>query len=216
MPRLRAGFVPADILAPQSLPRNSPPRLPPAVQSRAMPPRSQPKPPWLKVRRSPIQGKGAFAIRRIPKGKRIIEYAGERIATDEAARRYLDDNPELPVLLFDLDKNTLIDAGRHGNEARFINHSCEPNCDTVLEKGRIFIEAIREIEPGMEITYDYHLDAPRRERARLRKIYACRCSSASCRGTMLEPLRRRRRRPSKARAVKRGAVRKRASSRARR
>ncbi len=165
-----------------------------------MPPHPSPKRPWFIVRRSPIQGKGGFAARRIPKGTRIIEYAGECITPDEAARRYTEDDPNVPVLLFDVDKNTIIDAGHRGNDARFINHSCEPNCETVLDKRRIFIEAIQEIERGAEITYDYHLDAPRRERPRLRKIYACRCGSLSCRGTMLEPLRRRRRRPAKAAA----------------
>lgn len=168
--------------------------------------------PWLKVRRSPIQGKGAFAIRRIPKGTRFIQYAGQRITPEEAARRYTEDDPRRPVLLFDLDKNTLIDAGQKGNDARFINHSCEPNAETVQEKSRIYIEAIRDIDPGTEITYDYHLDAPRRERPRLKKIYACRCGSPSCRGTMLEPLKRRRRRSaaksvrSKRRADGRGAA----------
>ena len=172
----------------------------------------------FRVRRSPIQGKGVFAVRRIPKGTRIIEYAGERITPDEAARRYLEDDPGLPVLLFDLNKNTLIDAGRNGNDARFVNHSCEPNAETILEKARIYIEAIRDIEPGTEITYDYHLDAPRRERARLKKVYACRCGTASCRGTMLEPLRRRTRRrtPAKAARTKRRSPAPRASSRTRR
>lgn len=170
----------------------------------AMPTNSRIRKPWLKVRRSPIQGKGAFAIRRIPKGTRIIEYAGERITPEDAALRYLDDDdPEIPVLLFDLDKNTLIDAGRHGNDARFINHSCEPNCETVEDNRRIYIESIRAIKPGAEITYDYHLDVPRRERARLKEIYACRCGSKSCRGTMVEPLPTRRRASSKAGTRKR-------------
>jgi hypothetical protein len=160
--------------------------------------------PWLKVRRSPIQGKGAFAIRRIPKGTRIIEYAGERITPEEAALRYQDDDPRIPVLLFDLDKNTLIDAGRHGNDARFINHSCRPNCETVEDGRRIYIESIRVIEPGAEITYDYHLDVPRADRARLKKMYVCRCGSKACRGTMLEPLRKRRRASTTAGARKPG------------
>jgi SET domain-containing protein len=171
----------------------------------------------LKVRRSPIQGKGAFAVRRIPKGTRIIEYAGERITPAEALQRYPKDDAKLPVLLFDLDKDTLIDAGRNGNEARFINHSCEPNCETVHEKRRIYIEAIQAIEPGTELTYDYHLDAPRRERARLSKIYACHCGAESCRGTMLEPLKRRARRHARTKAVrgKRRAAKSPTSTRAR-
>jgi SET domain-containing protein len=142
-------------------------------------------------------------VRHIPKGTRIIEYAGERITPEEAARRYTKDDPRVPVLLFDLDAKTVIDAGHHGNQARFINHSCEPNCETVEDDRRIYIEAIRTIEPGTEITYDYHLEVPRAERARLKKIYVCHCGTKSCRGTMIEPLRRRRRSSEKGKAPKR-------------
>jgi SET domain-containing protein len=168
-----------------------------------MPAASHTRRPWLRVSRSPIQGRGAFAVRRIPKGTRIIEYAGERITPEEAARRYTRDDARIPVLLFDLDAKTVIDAGRHGNQARFINHSCEPNCETVEDDRRIYIEAIKAIEPGTEITYDYHLEVPWGERARLKKIYVCRCGTKSCRGTMIEPLRRRRRSPAKGKAAKR-------------
>jgi SET domain-containing protein len=168
-----------------------------------MPAASRSSRPWFRVRRSPIQGRGAFAIRRIPKGTRIIEYAGERITSEEAARRYTKDDPRIPILLFDLDAKTVIDAGHRGNQARFINHSCKPNCETVEDDRRIYIEAIRTIDPGTEITYDYHLEVPRAERARLKKIYVCRCGTKSCRGTMIEPLRRRRRSPATGKASKR-------------
>ncbi|MGH2626265.1 MAG: SET domain-containing protein, partial [Anaerolineales bacterium] len=112
----------------------------------------------FRVRRSPIHGRGAFAVRPIRKGTRIIAYAGERISPGEADRRY-DDGAKghVHVLLFIVDRKTEIDAGVGGNEARFINHSCDPNCEAVLDGRRVFIEAIRDIGPGDELTYDYNL-----------------------------------------------------------
>src|SRR5512135_2830277 len=108
------------------------------------------------VRPSSIQGLGAFALAAIPEGTRIIEYRGERISPAEADRRYDDDASEHPrVLLFSVNSRTVIDAGVGGNEAQFINHSCEPNCEAVTEKRRVFIEALRDITPGEELLYDY-------------------------------------------------------------
>src|SRR5512142_1594416 len=93
----------------------------------------------FEVRSSAIQGLGAFAAAPIRKGTRIVEYLGERISPDEADRRYDDDASEHPrVLLFTVDSKTVIDAGVGGNEAQFINHSCEPNCAAVTIKKRIF------------------------------------------------------------------------------
>jgi SET domain-containing protein len=145
-------------------------------------------PPFFEIRTSTIQGLGAFAIRRIRKSTRIIEYQGERISTEEADRRYDDDQSEHPhVLLFTVNKKTIIDAGVGGNEAKYINHSCEPNCEAVIEDGRVYIEALRRISPGEELTYDYQLERdgldPESERR-----YACRCGTPTCRGTLLSPL----------------------------
>src|SRR6185503_19295969 len=104
---------------------------------RQMPGRNHP--PFFEVQPSAIAGLGAFATRRIRKGTRIIEYQGERIAPEEADRRYDDErNPQALVLLFTVNKRTYIDAGVDGNEARYINHSCEPNCEAVLEAGRVY------------------------------------------------------------------------------
>lgn len=150
------------------------------------------RPPMFEIRPSPIQGQGAFATRRIRKGTRIIEYVGERITPAEADTRYDDDRVDHPhVLLFTVDKRTVIDAGVGGNEARFINHSCEPNCEAVVESGRVFIEALRDIAPGEELTYDYHLERHGRDDAEWEQRYACRCGAESCRGTMLAPRRNR-------------------------
>jgi SET domain-containing protein len=149
--------------------------------------------PWLVVRRSPISGKGAFARRPIPKGTRIIEYTGERISHAEADRRYPEDGEHPHVLLFIVDRRTVIDAGVGGNEARFINHSCDPNCEAVIEKGRVFIEAIRDIARGEELTYDYHLTRDDADGPEIERLYPCNCGSLKCRGTMLRPPPRRRR-----------------------
>lgn len=142
----------------------------------------------LEVRPSKIQGLGAFATTRIPKGTRIIEYTGERISPAEADRRYNDDTSAHPhVLLFSVDSRTVIDAGIGGNESRFINHCCEPNCAAVTAKKRIYIEALRDIDPGEELAYDYNLTRESDDDEALEQRYACRCGAPTCRGTMLVP-----------------------------
>lgn len=149
---------------------------------------------WFEVRASSIHGLGAFAVRRIPEGTRIIEYTGERITPAEAGERYDDDAMEhAHTFLFTVDDETVIDAARGGNEARFINHSCEPNCETVDEDGRIFLYALRDIASGGELTYDYHLERSGRLPDGWRCLYACHCGTPSCRGTLLARTPRRRR-----------------------
>src|SRR5215475_9960149 len=107
--------------------------------------------PPLEVRNSQVHGRGVFATRRIVKGERIIEYLGERVSHDEADRRYeMKEENDSHTFLFIVDSKTVIDAGVDGNEARFFNHSCDPNCESVVEKRRVFIEALRTIEPGDE------------------------------------------------------------------
>lgn len=146
--------------------------------------------PVFEVRSSSIQGLGAFATRRIPKGTRISEYVGERITPAVADERYDDDSAaHIHVLLFTVDKKTVIDAGVGGNEARFINHSCAPNCEPVIEKKRVYIEALRDIPEGEELTYDYNLTREGDYGAETEARYACHCGAQTCRGTMLEPRR---------------------------
>jgi SET domain-containing protein len=129
-----------------------------------------------------------FAARRIRKGTRIIEYIGERIDSDEADARYDDDAMDRHhTFLFGIDSDTFIDAARGGNEARLINHSCDPNCAAYDYDRRIFIEAIRTIPEGAELTYDYALEREGRPQPSWKRLYACRCGSAQCRGTMLKP-----------------------------
>jgi SET domain-containing protein len=147
--------------------------------------------PLLEVRESPLHGLGAFAVRRVRKGTRIIEYLGERVSHAEADRRYQHkDAADAHTFLFIVDEQTVIDAGVDGNEARFVNHACEPNCESVIENSRVFIEALRTIEPGEELTYDYQIQREADDPPDIDAIFACRCGSARCRGSMLWPRRR--------------------------
>lgn len=148
--------------------------------------------PYFVVRGSRVHGRGAFALRRIRKGTRIVEYLGERISHQEADRRYEDRGPhDNHTFLFVIDARTVIDAGADGNDARFINHSCNPNCETVIEDQRIFIEAIRTIQPGEELSYDYRLGRSVDDPPNADEVYACRCGHPNCRGSMLWPPKKR-------------------------
>jgi uncharacterized protein len=146
----------------------------------------------LVVRRSAIQGRGVFATRSISGGSTIIEYTGERISHEEADAGCSDEDPTQAhhTFLFAVDDSVCIDASRGGNAARFINHSCDPNCEVVIEDGRVFIAAIRDIAPGEELSYDYQIGRERGDPPNVDEIYACRCGSARCRGSMLWPPRR--------------------------
>jgi len=147
--------------------------------------------PIVKVRRSKIHGRGVFALKKIKKGTRVIEYLGDRVTHREADARYVDhDENDNHTFLFIVDRSTVVDAGVGGNEARFINHSCDGNCESEIEGRRIFIEAIRNIEPGEELSYDYQIGREKGDPSNVDEIYACRCGAAKCRGTMLWPAKR--------------------------
>lgn len=135
-----------------------------------------------------MQGLGAFARYPIPEGMRLIEYAGERLTPEQADARY----PDVPgethhTMLFAIDDAVVVDAAVDGNEARFINHSCMPNCDAVIDDGRIWIEALRDIEVGEELAYDYAYQLQERHTPRLKCQYPCHCGSRECRGSILTP-----------------------------
>jgi SET domain-containing protein len=140
----------------------------------------------IQVRRSGVHGKGVFALTDIAQGDRIIEYVGEVITWKEALRRHPHD-PAQPnhTFYFHLDDGHVIDALYGGNASRWINHSCEPNCEADEEDGHIYIKALRDIHPGEELNYDYGLviDAPLT--AKLKAEYPCWCGSPHCRGTLL-------------------------------
>ena len=145
---------------------------------------------WFELRASPIAGIGAFAKKDIPRRTRMVEYAGEKISNEEAERRYPDtqDTPH-HTFLFTLNSKWAIDAAVNGNEARFINHSCEPNCEADEVEGRIFIKSLRNIKAGEELSYDYGLIIDEPYTRKLKAEYPCWCGSKGCRGTLLAPKR---------------------------
>ncbi len=144
------------------------------------------------VRHSKIHGNGVFAARKIAAGTRIVEYQGVRITQRQADRRAGQD-PENPfhTFFFSLEGGKLIDGGDQGNEARWINHCCEPNCEAQEEAGQVFIYALRDLKRGEELNYDYGLIVDERHTPKVKLAYACRCGAAGCRHTMLAPKRAR-------------------------
>ena len=140
----------------------------------------------FEIRSSSVQGLGAFATRPITAGTRLIEYAGERLTPEQAEARYPDvDGERHHTYLFAIDDHVVIDAAVDGNDARFINHSCSPNCDAVVEDGRIWIDAVLDIEAGEELAYDYAYALEERHTPAAKRRYPCNCGSPNCRRTIL-------------------------------
>lgn len=138
------------------------------------------------IRRSPVQGRGAFATRPIPAGVRLVEYAGERLTPAQSEARYPDvDGERHHTYLFAIDDDVVIDAAVGGNDARWINHSCDPNCDAVIDGGRIWIETIRDVAPGEELAYDYAYILDERHTPAAKRRFPCACGATTCRGTIL-------------------------------
>jgi SET domain-containing protein len=151
-----------------------------------------PKNKWIIVRHSEVHGYGCFARRHIPDGTRIVEYVGERLSHKAADKRYEDADPsDNHTFLFIADRSTVIDASFGGNESRFINHSCDGNCTSATVKGRVFIDATRDIAKGEELGYDYQIPRDKDDPANVDRVYACRCGAEKCRGSMLWPPKRR-------------------------
>jgi uncharacterized protein len=143
------------------------------------------------VRRSSVHGYGAFATRDLKKGEIVDEYLGDRITHAQADKRYEDhDENDNHTFLFIVDKKTVIDAGVGGNDARFINHKCDPNCESEIKKGRVFILTTKAVKKGEELGYDYQIGREKDDPENVDEIYACRCGSPKCRGTMLWPAKR--------------------------
>jgi len=143
----------------------------------------------FEIRDSGIAGKGAFAIRPIKSGERLIEYVGERITHAEADRRYDDESmDEHHTFLFTISSRTVIDATNGGNEARYINHSCDPNCESEIIRGRVWISAIAAIAIGEELHYDYAYERSGDETDEDEQRYKCLCGTAKCRGSIMEPV----------------------------
>jgi SET domain-containing protein len=177
-----------------------------------------PTSPLVEVRNSAVHGRGVFAVAPIAKGTRIFEYLGERVSHEVADKRYEDhDENDNHTFLFIVDRNTVIDAAVNGSDARFINHHCDGNCESAIQNRRVFIDAVRAIGPGEELGYDYEIGRDKDDPPNVDEIYACRCGSPKCRGSMLEPRKKevtKRRKPAKARKGRRPEAKRRAKNRA--
>ncbi|GAA5236597.1 SET domain-containing protein [Verticiella sediminum] len=143
--------------------------------------------PWHVLRRSRVHGTGVYAARKIPAGTRIFEYQGEIISPDEADRRH-PVNPDDPfhTFFFALSNDTVIDGNVNGNDSRWVNHSCEPNCETEeTDDHKVYIVALEDVARGDELFFDYGLVLDERITKTVREQYRCLCGTPSCRGTML-------------------------------
>lgn len=112
----------------------------------------------IERRKSRIHGWGVYATQVIPKNKRIVHYAGEKLSNRESLKRERRYIRRGHIWCFKLTNRSVIDAGVGGNIARFINHSCRPNCYVDIRKGVIWIRASKTIARGQELTYDYNTD----------------------------------------------------------
>jgi uncharacterized protein len=143
---------------------------------------------FIHLGKSPIEGTGVFAKRAIPRGTRIIEYIGDRVPIN-ALYHVIDEGRPYHLYGFALNDTTAIDGAVNGNDARFFNHSCEPNCEPYNFGGQVYIYAMRDILPREELTFDYRL-GPVDTTLPLgddESHYKCVCGTASCRGTLLAP-----------------------------
>ena len=168
--------------------------------------------PYFVVRNSPIHGRGVFAARDIKKGTRITEYVGERISHAEADRRHEDKaDDDNHTFLFTVNSRTVIDGGNGGNDARWINHSCDPNCESVIERNRVFVEAVKNIKAGEELAYDYMIERDPDDPPGMDQVFGCRCGAKQCRGTMLVDWEKPKQRAAKQKSSKKKAAQKRAA-----
>lgn len=141
---------------------------------------------WAVVRGSAIHGRGMFAVKEIPRGTRVIEYAGERISKAEGWRREMKRQKRAErggdggIYIFELNQRTDIDGSVLWNTARHINHSCEPNCESQIVRGRVWIVALRTIRPGEELSYDYCYDYEHY------REHPCRCGARRCAGYIVK------------------------------
>ena len=138
---------------------------------------------YIEVRESEIHGTGVFASTKVPKGKKVIEYIGEKITKKESARRSIalieknrGSETDGAVYIFEVNKRHDIDGNIPENTARFINHSCDPNCEPDVIKNRVWLISTRKIKKGEELSYNYGFDLEDYEE------HKCRCGAKECIG----------------------------------
>ena len=147
----------------------------------------------VRVQASPIHGTGAFAKGPLARGTRIIQYKGQRFPKSELAAQAEGGGRQLTYVL-NLDAEHAIDGAVGGNEARFVNHSCAPNCEIYIFDGVPWLYAMQDLPEGAELTFDYQLRSTtgvRLSAGLSRELFPCRCGAPSCRGTLVaRPARR--------------------------
>ena len=149
----------------------------------------------IERRQSSIHGNGVFATAAIAKGERVVRYKGEVRRHADVDAEYAGHDETGHTFLFSLNDEWVIDANRDGNVARWINHSCAPNCEAIQEenakgkkhKDKVYIHALRDIAAGEELSYNYGIVIDEPYTPELKKLWECRCGSAKCTGTMLQP-----------------------------
>ena len=149
----------------------------------------------LIVRRSPIHGNGVYAAVDIPARTALIQYKGRLLTHAQADRLYGDGADTGHTFLFTLNDKYIVDANVGGNSARWINHSCSPNCEAWIEEvdgglhDKVMIGTKCAIKAGEELTYDYGITLDVPHTAKMKRIWACHCGAKRCTGTMLKPKR---------------------------
>lgn len=157
--------------------------------------RSTGGPKLYEIRKSTIQGRGVFAKQRLRPGQKIIEYTGDIIPNDEADERYDEEKMDRHhTFLFTLDDDRCVDGDVPTNDARLINHSCDPNCEAIIDGEHIWIYAMKNIQLGVELAYDYGYE--RTGGRELEKFYLCHCGADKCRGSIMKPAKKRRKKKS--------------------
>ena len=139
------------------------------------------------VKNSPIQGNGLFAKKLIPKGTRILEYEGERVLKSNLISD-IATGLTSGIYVMNLNETTVIDAERNGNNARFANHSCDPNCEIMFFNKTPYLYAMENIPEGIELNFDYKLgfgDEVEMSNEDKKEWFPCKCGTANCRGTLL-------------------------------
>lgn len=147
----------------------------------------------IKVEKSGIHATGVFAAQDIPKGKVVIEYIGEKITKDESNRRLEASLEELPgscgegaVYIVDLDEEYDLDGDVPDNPAKYINHSCDPNCEMEIRDGRVFFRSLRDIKTGEELSFNYGYGIEDSETEEDLEDFKCNCGSPKCVGYMID------------------------------
>ena len=141
-----------------------------------------------KVKKSKVHGAGVFAVKDIKKGCKIIQYIGEKVTKKEGDRRsaerikkYLNKKNEGSVYIFELNKKYDIDGSPVYNKARYINHSCNPNCEVEIIKNEIWIISIKNIKKNTELNYDYGYPFDKDDF----KDHVCKCGTKKCIGYII-------------------------------